>query len=545
MELLNAETWWNGPVWLSQSEDQWNPLAIQSIPDHELPEQRPVRLVLIGVDKFNDFVEKYSNWHRLMRATAWMLKFIEYLRSKQNPVDRFLTYQDLKNAERVLVRRTQSDAFHEELNALHASNQVPNHSKLRRLFPILREDKVIVVGGRLENAQITEAQKHPIVLPANHKITRLIFEDCHQALLHCGPQALLAHIRQKYWPLKGRVIARSVTARCITCIWAKPKFECPLMGVLPRQRVQSSRPFLVTGVDFAGPIVIRSGIRRVSGKKAWIAVFVCFSTRAIHLEAVEDLTSGAFIAALRRLMARRGKCTKVYSDNGTNFIGAQRELATYISRIDSKLANEGIEWHFNPPLAPHFGGLWESAVKSMKHHLNRVMKETKLTLAELGTLLCQIEACVNSRPLTPMSHDPSDLEPLTPAHFLVGGPITLHPEPDVSNENINGLERWKLVQRLMQSFWNRWHKEYFPQLQVRGKWTNKTKDLVEGDIVIIKDESVPPTKWKLGRIVKTHPGKDNVTRVVTVRTSTGSEMRRPTVKLCRLPVYEEENEVGN
>jgi len=315
------------------------------------------------------------------------------------------------------------------------------------------------------------------------------------------------------------------------------------MAPLPKDRVQCSRPFAIAGVDFAGPIVIRSGIRRVTGIKAWIAVFVCFSTRAVHLEAVEDLTSAAFVACLRRFMSRRGKCKRIYSDNGTNFVGAQKELTAYMEKIDKQMEGEGIEWRFNPPSAPHFGGLWENAVKSTKFHLTRIMKDTRLTLGELSTLLCPIEACVNSRPMTPLSNNPSDLEALTPAHFLIGGPMFLPPENDLTGAEPNGIRRWKRVQYLMQTFWKRWESEYLPQCQVRGKWLCRTRPMQINDVVIIRGESNYPTKWNLGRVIQLHPGKDGVTRVVTLRTASGVEMRRPTVKLCCLPVHDDDSSV--
>ncbi|XP_050425489.1 uncharacterized protein LOC126836303 [Adelges cooleyi] len=314
------------------------------------------------------------------------------------------------------------------------------------------------------------------------------------------------------------------------------------MAPLPRDRVQCSRPFAISGVDFAGPLIIRSGVRRVSGRKAWIAVYVCFSTRAVHLEPVEDLTSSAFIASLRRFMARRGKCTKIYSDNGTNFVGAQKELSPFLAGIDDKMAKEGVEWHFNPPSAPHFGGLWESAVKTTKFHLTRVIKDARLTLGELTTLLCQVEACVNSRPMTPLNSDPSEAEAITPAHFLIGGPMMIPPEANISEEDVQHLRRWRFVQGLMQGFWRRWHAEYLPQLQVRGKWAYQKKDLVVGDVVIIKEDCTPPTKWKLGRVVQLHPGKDGTVRVVTLKTANNNELRRPAVKLCRLPIESEDNQ---
>jgi hypothetical protein len=238
-------------------------------------------------------------------------------------------------------------------------------------------------------------------------------------------------------------------------------------------------------------------------------------------------------------MSRRGKCSTIYSDNGTNFVGAQRELTSYIQNCDSQLASEGIEWKFNPPSAPHFGGLWESAVKSTKHHLNRILKDSRLNLEELNTLLCQIEACVNSRPITPLSTDPSEPEALTPGHFLIGGPLSLLPEPNIDIGSIAHLHRWKYVQALMRSFWDRWHKEYLPQLQVRGRWVAKRDTMCVGDVVIIKEDCTSPSNWKLGRITAVHPGKDEVVRVVTIRTSSGTEVKRPVVKLCRLPVSED------
>jgi len=194
---------------------------------------------------------------------------------------------------------------------------------------------------------------------------------------------------------------------------------------------------------------------------------------------VVGLTSNAFYAALPRFMARRGKCSKIYSGNATNFVG---------------VAKEGIDWHFNPPAVPHYRGIWESAVKSAKHHLTRVIKDARLTLEELGTLLWQIEECLNSRPLTPLSSHPLHLEPITPAHFLIGGPLLLVPEADLSNENISTFRKWRYVQALVQTFWKRWSREYLLQLQVRGRWLAQTEQMKIGDTVIIKEECARPGK---------------------------------------------------
>lgn len=319
---------------------------------------------------------------------------------------------------------------------------------------------------------MSKEQNNPIVLPPDHVITRLIYKDCHHRMLHCGPQALLAQVRRTYWPTRGRAIARSVVRQCIICKRTRTTFDQPIKGSLPKQRVQHYPPFTATGVDFAEC--------RATDHQKWnswkagqkITVFVCFSTRAVHVEAVEDLTTSAFLAAFRRFISRR-KPNIVWSDNGTNFVGVRKELAVYVSKVDGCIASEGITWKFNPPASPHFGGIWESAVKSAKHHLTRVVRGMSLTLSELQTLLCQVEACMNCRPITPMSSDPNDLEAITPAHFLIGGPLMFHPEPLIEAREITALKRWKLVHGLLQNFWNRWYAEYIPQLQlqrqVRGR----------------------------------------------------------------------------
>ncbi|XP_008189613.1 uncharacterized protein LOC103311697, partial [Acyrthosiphon pisum] len=300
------------------------------------------------------------------------------------------------------------------------------------------------------------------------------------------------------------------------------------MATLPSTSVRPARPFATTGVDFAGPLDVRSGIRRVTSIKTWIAVFLCLATREIHLESVVGLTSNAFFAALRRFMARRGKCSKIYSDNATNFVGVQRELSTYLRGVDESVAKEGIDWHFNPPAAPHFGGIWESAVKSAKHHLTRVVKDARLTLEELGTLLFQIEACLNSRPLTPLNSHPLDLEPITPVHFLIGGPLLLVPEPDLSNGKYQHIAKMEICAGLDAGVLEK---------VVKGIFTTTASSRPE--------ECAPPGKWKLGKILKTHPVSDGIVRVVTLKTSNGNELKRPVVKLCRLPVEEKEQNFEN
>ena len=362
----------------------------------------------------------------------------------------------------------------------------------------------------------------------------------HQDTLHAGPTLLLATARQQVWIIGGKHAARQVVRNCTTCSRWKGQTFGQKMGNLPAARLQGLRAFHTVGIDYAGPITLkyRKG-RGVPTHKGWICVFVCFTTKAVHLEAVSDMTSEAFIAAFRRFVSRRGKPAHIHSDNGSNFVGAEKELRLLFDQENQQqltqvAADQGIQWHFIPPAAPHMGGLWEAAVKSAKFHLRRIFKEALLSYEELSTVLCQIEACLNSRPLCPLTEDPSCDDALTPGHFLIGQPLNAAPDPFLTTLKENSLSRWQYCQRLTQLFWQRWSNEYLSTLQQRNKWRTTQGDACEGQLVVVKDDNQPPNKWKLGVIATVHPGKDERVRVVTVRTAQG-EFQRPIVKL--IPLY--------
>ncbi|XP_025262632.1 uncharacterized protein LOC112637362 [Camponotus floridanus] len=264
--------------------------------------------------------------------------------------------------------------------------------------------------------------------------------------------------------------------------------------------------------------------------------------RAVHLDVASDYTSDAFLAALRRFISHRGLCKVLYSDRGTNFVGADKQLRALFSasskeerQIHNRLADERIEWRFNPPAAPHFSGLWEAAVKSVKHHLRRVVGDAKLTYEEMATLLAQVESCLNSRPLQPMSDDPEDLEALTPGHFLVGTALNAIPTSPIVEEPKTLLTRWRLISQMRDSFWTRWLREYLHSLTHRPKWFKADEQVRIGRLCLLRSEISPPNKWPLARIESIYPGRDGHIRVVDVRTSTSS-LTRPVNKLVLLPI---------
>ncbi|GFY08355.1 integrase catalytic domain-containing protein [Trichonephila clavipes] len=327
-----------------------------------------------------------------------------------------------------------------------------------------------------------DSQKHPILLPKTDHVVNLIISDYHLKLLHAGPQLLQAALREKFWILSARDSVRRVVRRCISCFRNRPKFAEQIMGDLPESRVCPSSVFQRT-------------------------------------EVVSDLTSKAFIACLKRFVARRGKPSEIFCDQGTNFYGASRDLRKEFRQLMKEdavhqfLVTDNITFHFNPPSAPHFGGIWEATVKSFKFYLNRVVGVTSLTFEELSTLSNQIETCLNSRPLGVLSSSPDDPCVLTPGHFLIGKALTAIPQPTVPDD-LRHCDRWRLLIRMTQHFWNRWSSEYLTLLQSRSKWRIVQKNLDIGDLVLIKHDNSPPLQWKLGKVTETFPGKNSKVRVV-------------------------------
>lgn len=316
------------------------------------------------------------------------------------------------------------------------------------------------------------------------------------------------------------------------------------MADLPSERVSQAKVFLSTGVDFTGAFYITLGRRRgIKSQKAYVCLFICLATKAVHLELASELSTDCFLAAFKRFLSRRGNCATLFSDCGTNFVGAQSKLneiykltqsQEYKDAMQRELNNHKIDWKFNPPATPHFGGIWESNIKSVKSHLAKVIGSQILTYEEFSTVLTQIEALLNSRPLCCLSNDPHDPVALTPAHFLYGSPLNSLPAEDLSTEPLSRLNRYKLLDSMVQHYWKRWHLEYLSTLQARQKWNLESNPAKVGMLVVIMQNNIPPLQWPLGIIEKLHLGKDGVARVATVRTKT-STFLRPVVKLCPLP----------
>ncbi|XP_058840862.1 uncharacterized protein LOC131696333 [Topomyia yanbarensis] len=557
-DFLVSELWRVGPDWFRQPENRW-PMPSTIPPLLENVELRKLTVAVLHVKPSTSQVfTRYSSLDKLVRVTAHCLRFINNTRSKSRtqPLvsttshhSKSLSAAQLAEALTHLTQLAQKEAFKEELKNLQHANAVPKHSSIRLLSPFIDEKGTLRVGGRLRWSDQPFQTKHPALLPSFHPFTRLILKSYHIKLLHGGGQLTLASVREEYWPIHGRRMLRSVIRSCFQCSRANPVPVQQRTGQLPVPRVTPSRPFTVTGVDYAGPIYLRAPHKRAAPQKAYISIFVCFSTKAVHIELVSDLTTSAFIAAFRRFMSRRGRSAHVHSNNGKNFQGARNELQELYrllhdeketEQIQSNLASDGVIWHMIPPKAPHFGGLWEAAVKVAKGHLHRVLGNARLSFEDMSTVLAQVEASMNSRPLIPLSEDPNDLNALTPAHFLIGTTMHAIPNPDVQCIPKNRLDHYQRMQSLHQQFWHRWQTEYLQELQRESVIYSANNDFKPGQLVVVLDEFQSPLKWPLARIINLHPGKDDLTRVVTLQTSKGI-IKRPVVKICLLPTEPEVN----
>ncbi|XP_062713379.1 uncharacterized protein LOC134290294 [Aedes albopictus] len=551
-QLAYQTLWFEGPLWLRQDQSTWPKSAtVQSELDSALLEERPSTSVPVQIKPPNPIFSLRSSFSALVRIVAWIRRFRHNAVSRNRSCKRSgnLSTKELNESELQLVQLAQSETFPAEIAALSKNQQISPSSKLIAANPSLMEG-VLRVGGRLQNAPIPEGRKHPLILHHQHPLTKLIMEHYHRKLFHAGQQLLISSAREKFWPLRARDVARWTVHRCVSCFRNKPKVHEQLMADLPSVRVTPGSVFLRVGIDLCGPFYIRYPGRKSAPIKSFVCIFVCLATKAVHLEIVADLSTQAFLASFKRFVAIRGKPRLVMCDNATNFVGANKELEALRQLLNDQQVQhamvnaaleDGIEFKFIPPRTPNFGGLWEAAVKSFKGHFRKTIGDRVLTYDEFHTVVHQVAAILNSRPLTPLSNDPNDFSALTPGHFLVGRPLTAVPEPDLQEVPENRLSHWQRTQDFVQQLWRKWKTQYLSDLHNRTRWSRKRDNIHVGTMVFIKEDNLPPQKWRLGRVTEIFPSQDGNVRVVSVRTQDGV-FKRGISKICILPIRDNDQE---
>lgn len=548
--------WWRGPAFLYSREYQL-PENNNILPPNDLPEVKTggsgdsacsSSMVCTGTNSAPlclSFLERYSDLGKMQRVLAYVLRFCSNLRSVTNKnQNNYLSSEELNISLLLIVKYEQQKYFASEIEMLKQNK--PLKGCLSSVNAYCDNRGLLRTGGRLDCATIPFSQRHPVILPNKSQVTEMIIRNEHIKNLHAGQKLTLSSINQKFWIINGIREIKKIIHKCLTCFKLKAKAAEQLMGSLPQDRVNVSRPFQKVGLDFAGPQELKqSRLRRTLVTKGYICVFVCFATKAVHLELTSSLTTAAFLASLKRFIARRGLPSDIYCDNASTFKGARNQLnelfklqssGEHRGQVQSFAAQQGINFHFIPSYSPVFGGLWEAAVKSTKHHLKRVMMKALLTYEELSTVLAQIESVLNSRPLTPMSTDINDYTYLTPGHFLIGTALNTYPERNVVDVPINRLNFWNICCNMYQHFWKVWSRQYLNVLQCRPKWKKSLPNVQVGSLVILIDNNLQPLYWPMARVINVFPGSDNKVRAVEVRTPNGHTHRRSITKICLLPI---------
>ncbi|XP_037604330.1 uncharacterized protein LOC119475569 [Sebastes umbrosus] len=529
-DISQHNCWRNGPPFLKQPHDSWpmwpkhtvkpDPTELRGLTFCCLTtiETRSQQQLNLTQDSWKDLVQvRYDN---LNKQT-----------SESSPAP---TYGD---AEIRLLKQCQAESFPREQKSLQTGKPLPRNSKLRALAPEL--DKLtglIRVGGRLRNFQGSlEIPVHPVVLDPSHPVTKLLVKDFDDRFLHSGPERVFAEIRRHYWILRGRQAVKRHQSSCPACQRWRAKPKVPLMADLPPARLRLlSPPFLSTGVDCFGPFMVKIGRR---SEKCWGVIFKCMTTKAVHLDLLNSLDSDAFLLALRRFISRRGKPMDLHSDRGTNFRRAERELQEAFHAMEpelqQKLGDYQLTFKFNPPNSPHFGGIWEREIRSVKNALRVAVGHQPVSEDVLNTVLIEVEGILNSKPLGYISSDVANLDPVTPNMLIMGRRDSTLPQVTYAPESM-GRRRWRQSQILADQFWSQFIRDYLPTLQPRNKWLTATDNLEEDTVVLVMDPQLPRAQWLIGKVKKAHLSPDGRVRSADIliqdRTYT-----RPVARLIPLP----------
>ena len=424
-ELVKSDMWLRGPFWLSQPVDCFPKLGHSQLPDTLSEEVVTGDVVSLHTASQEGLLMLFNKWGSLTktwRILAWVCRFVKNCGSPtvvEGESD--LTQNELLEARLKLYRLTQLHYFPAEYAALQEGRPLLKNSPLCKLTPFIGSDGLLRVKGRLQNSNLSYESKHPIILPRGH-LSDILVHFQHKLLKHAGVDTMVSSLRNVYWIIGLRRLAKQVKRECVYCQFQDAKGCNAPAAPLPDLRVSQAPPFAVTGVDFAGPLFCSD----VPKKKYYVLLFTCAVVRAIHLEVTDSLSTADFLLALRRFCSRRGMPSIIYSDNAGTFKAAESQLVKLFGPNTP-------QWKYIMPKSPWWGGWWERLIRSVKSALRKTLGKLTVNKTELETTLIEIEACVNSRPLTFLGDEVDSMQPLTPSHFLIGRSAGFQPENHVSD----------------------------------------------------------------------------------------------------------------
>ena len=513
--LTNLKAWLDGPDFLYDDKDVLPQSDVNNdlVEDAVKSEERSNINSLLTETHGESSCLPLTRWRTLLKATrvfAWMNRFITRCKKGEYSSDHDLNTCEIKTALRGLIKQTQKYAFPKELWSLSKGQSVEKNSVLSKLAPFVDANGIIRARTRLNYSELTYEEKYPIILP-KCTLAALIVQEQHMQLKHAGVTQMMSSVRNQYWVIGLRCLARKIKRSCFQCQLLDAKAAQAPMAPLIKERLKESFPFEHTGIDYAGPVYCKDN----PGSKFYILLFTCAVIRAIHLELVDSMNISTFLYAFRRFVARRGLPKCVFSDNFKTFKRAAKDMTIIYG-------SKGPTWKFSVPRAPWWGGWWERMVKVIKSALKKSVGTRSVDRVELETTLIEIEACVNSRPLTFVGDDVLTGQALTPSHLLLGRGSYLttgDTQDPISNKEVIG-NQYRLWLSKTEAFWRRWKAEYLKQLPLPRLRRSDGTPMV-GSIVLIHEDNCPRLQWPLGVIEELFKGKDGVVRTVKVRTKCG------------------------
>jgi hypothetical protein len=505
--------WISGPSTFSVTTDILNcefPL-ISPDDDKEIRQEAKVYKTTINSSITEKF-PLFSSWKRLIIAFAVLKRAILNFRIKKSSgvlQCGLLTQECVYKSECFILKADQQQSFGEDTGSIGHQKPVSRGSPIHSLNPFLDKDGVMRVGGRLNQSCLPVETTNPVILSSKSHVARLIVCHFHEKCKHQGRLLTEATIRNNgFWIVGAKRLISKILYDCVICRKLRRKTENQMMADLPVDRLTPGPPFTAVGVDVFGPwtVVTRRTRGGIAQSKRWAVLFTCLTTRAVHIEVLEEMSSSSFINGLRRFIAIRGNVKEFRSDRGSNFIGSTQDLKVNVINVEDGpvpkyLCESGVTWKFNAPHSSHMGGVWERMIGIARKILDGMLLGAHgkhLTHEILITLMAEVCAIMNSRPLGPISSDPNSPWILTPAMLLnqkFDGTSTVN--FDIDQRHMY-QKQWKMAQVLSNIFWKQWKDSYIHTLQSRRKWQTSQNSIKEGDVVLLKDKDQPRNEWSVG-----------------------------------------------
>ena len=522
-DLMKSDLWVRGPRFLEEDMPFEIEESVEPVDCSEELVDRDTTLVAVNTTESHKLeVDRWGKLTKALRVLAWIRRFVRNAKGSSK-IHGDLTLEELIQAKGALIGLVQEETYSQEIGDLKKGSQVSRKSSIYKFSPFLDEDCLLRVKGRLDCTDLSYSDKHPIIIPKGH-LAVLLVRFQHTLLKHAGVSAMLTSLRSEYWIVGVRRIAKRVKKQCVSCQKLDSLHLDAPAAPLPGSRVKKARPFSVVGLDHAGPLYCadRKG-------KVYILLFTCAVIRAVHLELVNSLNLEDFLLGFRRFVSRRGMPRIIWSDNAKTFVAAEEKLPKMFGPLSPR-------WNFIVPRSPWWGGWWERLVRSVKSGLKKTLKLQSSTRTELETILHEIEACINSRPLTFIGNDVHERVPLTPAHFLIGQSTFYDtPKGEDSVEDSEDLRNRLFVKKFMlEKFWNIWTNEYLRHLP-QGRGRDGQPSVKVGDLVLIREDNRSRLLWPVGIVQEVYPGRDDVVRACKLKIGASSVVR-PIQRIYNLEV---------